>query len=208
MAITGIGLGVFNFIAMMYAGDGFFATCNEYTGQGAPDTLVDLFQRVGLKTNIGKTKVMIITPGKIQSSLNPTSYYNFRYGYSGTTEWKTQKVECEICSKVIQCASLHYHMANRHVIFQKRVINKRILKEYKREPVLYRALPSHTDEYSCPVSLCEGRLLNSFNFKKHFRDRYLKDLVELPNERVQPKCEICGLQMDPSKLIGHWATSY
>jgi hypothetical protein len=55
------------FLGTFYVDDAYLATQDPEFLQQALDILVDLFARVGLKTNVKKTQTMTCTPGRIQT---------------------------------------------------------------------------------------------------------------------------------------------
>ena len=54
-------------LAIFYADDGYIASRSKQQLQDALEILVDLFERVGLRTNTKKTKGMTCVPGKIRT---------------------------------------------------------------------------------------------------------------------------------------------
>ena len=54
------------FIALFFVDDGFIASCDPVLLQKCLDILVAVFERVGLYTNVQKTKSMTCLPGKIR----------------------------------------------------------------------------------------------------------------------------------------------
>jgi hypothetical protein len=70
----GIGRSVAEQLVLFYADDGLVASRNVEWLQMAVDCLSELFTRVGLRTNIAKTKVMICEAGYISGRLSSPSY--------------------------------------------------------------------------------------------------------------------------------------
>ncbi len=62
-------------MALFYEDDGYIASRDPELLGRALIIIVDLFERVGLKTNTTKTETMICTPGKIWTRLSALSYY-------------------------------------------------------------------------------------------------------------------------------------
>ena len=60
--------------AIFYVDDTLVASRDPKTLQRAMDVLVALFERVGLRTNTKKTKVMTFVPGKIRTRLSTAAY--------------------------------------------------------------------------------------------------------------------------------------
>ena len=63
-----------SFFAIFYVDDAYLASRDAGFLQHALDILVNLFKRVGLKTNTSKTQAMICTPGQIRTQLPTESY--------------------------------------------------------------------------------------------------------------------------------------
>ena len=62
------------FIVLFYVDDGYIASRDPVFLQTCLDILVGIFERVGLFTNVKKTKAMTCLPGKIRYSLSKESY--------------------------------------------------------------------------------------------------------------------------------------
>ncbi len=62
------------FFTIFYVNNAYLASQDAGLLQHALDILVNLFQRVGLKTNTSKTQMMICTPGQIRTQLPMESY--------------------------------------------------------------------------------------------------------------------------------------
>ena len=66
-AITGVGENITERAALFYADDGLLASPDKEWLQQSFPVLVDLFARVGLRTNTDKTKVMVMLPASIRT---------------------------------------------------------------------------------------------------------------------------------------------
>ena len=62
---VGVGEEIRQFLATFYADDGLVQSRDPVRLQALLDTLVSLFERVGLRTNVSKTKTMVCIPGRI-----------------------------------------------------------------------------------------------------------------------------------------------
>ena len=67
-------------LTIFYADDALLASRDPALLQEALDVMVALFERVGLRTNTAKTKVMICVPGKIRTRHTSAVYNNSREG--------------------------------------------------------------------------------------------------------------------------------
>ncbi len=68
------------FFAIFYVDDVYLALRDLEFLQRALDILINLFTRVGLKTNVKNTQTMICTPRRIQTQLPAASHARMREG--------------------------------------------------------------------------------------------------------------------------------
>ena len=129
-------------LALFYADDGYLASRREDVLQEAMDTLVSLFERVGLITNTSKTVSMTCVPGKIRTQQSERVYKNARCGFYTEKEWNRRTVECDICQKVMQARSLAGQLEAQHDVYRSRVIDMDLTID--RYPVICRARQSIT----------------------------------------------------------------
>ena len=129
------------FLALFYADDGYIAsTDKELLQESIMDILIELFERVGLRTNTKKTLGMTCTPGRIRVSLSDQSYTRLRAGFQTQKEWDRRRVVCDHCGKEFSAASLTNHLETQHEVFRSKVINKDLLVDRASET--YRATQS------------------------------------------------------------------
>ena len=81
----GYGAAVRELMAIFYADDAILASRDPVALQKALDIIVELFERVGLRTNTSKTKVMTCVLGKIRTRLSREAYNNGRSSASTVT---------------------------------------------------------------------------------------------------------------------------
>jgi hypothetical protein len=73
-ALLGIGEAVRHYVVAFFVDDGLVAArCPEWL-QSSFTILIDIFERIGLKTNAAKTKVMTCLPGKIRVAKTEEEY--------------------------------------------------------------------------------------------------------------------------------------
>ena len=83
--------------------------------QWAFDTLVGLFDRVGLKTNVGKTVGMTCRPCPAAGNQSEETYGRLMMGEVLTyLERKRERVECRDCGKEMAMGSLDTHRMSQH----------------------------------------------------------------------------------------------
>ena len=195
----GIGEAVCDYIVAFFVDDGLVvARCPEWL-QSSLTILVNLFERIGLKTNAAKTKVMTCLPGKIRVAKTEEEYAAQQTG--DTTTAKRRRVICEVCGISLAAESLRSHLETQHNIYRSFVLNRDLVPE--RTAVIYRATESPaTGIYSCPVPQCGGRSGTRFNLRRHFLMQHPQDLVCIPikGSLPLPQCTHCGLQMPAEDL--------
>jgi len=156
------------FFAIFYVDDAYFASRDPVLLQTALDILVELFERVGLKTNRLKTQAMICTPGRIRTQLPTASYHCMRLGFQTSEEWEARRVTCSHCNVSMQACSIPRHLATLHGVYQQTVVAGELLD--KRASVTYTAGQCNDGELPCPVDDCLGVLKNGWNMRRHFQD--------------------------------------
>jgi hypothetical protein len=123
------------FFVIFYVDNAYLTSRDVGFLQHALDILVDLFERVGLETNMSNTQTMICTPGRIRTQLPTESYRRMRRGRVSALEWNLRDVECRQCGKELKAISLSRHLADVHDIYHQAVVAEELLET--RPPVLY-----------------------------------------------------------------------
>ena len=77
-----VGKKIRQFLAEFYANDGLVQSRDPARLQASLDTLVTLFERVGLRTNISKTKMMVCVPGHIRICQSQATYIERMEGHA------------------------------------------------------------------------------------------------------------------------------
>ncbi len=189
-------------VSIFFVDNGLVAArCPEWL-QTSFDILITLFERIGLRTNAKKTKVMTCLPGKVRVAQTEEEYAGQQMGL-GTSTTKRRRVDCEVCGASLAAESLRSHLETQHDIFQSFVLNRDIV--VARPPEVYRATESPaTGLYFRPVAQCGRQLSTRFNLCCHFLMQHPQDLVCIPIKGSQPlpKCKCCGLQMPVADLNG------
>ncbi len=118
------------FFAIFYVDDEYLASRDPDFLQVASNSLVSIFERVGLETIVKKTQAMICTPGRISTQLSTNSYCR-RHGYGNQTraQWDTRKVECRQCQAIVNASSLSRHLADLHEVYQQMVVAEELLDD-------------------------------------------------------------------------------
>ena len=153
-ANSGYGTELRRLMAIFYADDALIASRDPELLQVAVDEMVGLFERVGLRTNTSKTKVMTCVPGKIRTRHSDDVYNNSIEGLTTATQRQARSVQCDICQKDMQARALDNHLATQHDVYRSKVINKELLVE--TEPKTFKATQSASGCFICPVPDCDG----------------------------------------------------
>ncbi len=80
--------------AIFYVDNAYLASWDVGFLQHALTFLVDLLQRVGLRTNTSKMQTMICTPGWIWTQLPTESYRRMQSNRVTAAEWNSHDVQC------------------------------------------------------------------------------------------------------------------
>ena len=198
------------FTALFYADDGYIASTDAGLLQRSVDVLTALFDRVGLKTNVAKTKVMTCVDARIRVRQSDEVYYNARHGFRSEKEWRRRRVECDKCGLNLSAASLNKHLETQHGVFRSRVLNRDFLLE-NREPETFTAHASMGGKFFCPAPACQDAT-DSYDtpwaLRRHFRDRHPRDFVDVGGLGNLPKCQLCNMQADPQRAASHEKTKF
>jgi hypothetical protein len=81
------------FFAIFYVDDAYLASWDAEFLQYALTHLVNLFERIGLQTNMTKTQTMICTPGRIRRQLSTESY---RWMQQGQVSAQMELSQCGV----------------------------------------------------------------------------------------------------------------
>ena len=101
--------------ALFYAYHGMVASSVPQLLQGAFNTLVGLFDRVGLGTNVGKTVGMVCYPCQAAGNLSTAEYRRRAMGVGPSyMERLKGKVACGECGYMLAARSLSSHMMPHH----------------------------------------------------------------------------------------------
>ena len=205
-------------LVLFYIDDGYMASPDRVFLQKSMDILVDIFERIGLKTNASKTKAMTCVPGKIKTLRSEETYARTVAGIR-KKDWSSHEVDCHVCGLTLQASSLDEHLVTQHEIYRSKVINTDLVVE--REPVEYFTEPFNWKQFQkegrgldCPVKGCpytaNGKdspaLMHVHHSHRHFADTVCVPIIDNrskkkgPKIEKYPKCDRCGLQVQ-SKLL-------
>ena len=101
--------------ALFYADNGMVASSDPGWLQGAFNTLVGLFDRVGLRTNVRKTVGMLFHPCYAAGNLTTEAYGRRFTGVVPTYRDRQQgQVDCGECGDMLAVGSLSSHLMTQH----------------------------------------------------------------------------------------------
>ncbi|EJK60561.1 hypothetical protein THAOC_19061 [Thalassiosira oceanica] len=166
------------------------------------DILTDLFDRVGLRTNTEKTKVMTCVNEKVHVRRSEEVYRNTTAGFHTEKDWRNRRVTCDHCGLEMSAKSLPGHLESQHGIYRSRVIDRDLVLD-DRESITYAVMQSPSGAWDCPVPDCPGSVQTPWNLRRHFRDRHPLDLVNVPGEGVLPRCPRCDMQTNFANSRNH-----
>lgn len=193
--------------AIFYADDGHLYSHDADALEQATSIIVDLFKRMGLKTNTTKTKALICAPKPSVTRICSPAYKR-RMGINADElthrERKRQKVECEICDREVQARSLTRHKRLRHGI------EMSLITQQPTPPNLATAssetytvsIPHYNNVTECPVPSCKAIVRSRFNMRQHFIHRHFHDKIIIMEEGSLERCHLCGMFCTPLLLAG------
>ena len=179
--------------AFFYADDGLLAVWDPKHLQLAFDLLTSLLDRVGLKTNTLKTKVMTFLPERIRQGLSDKAYLA-RMDPEAREAATARRMRCELCQVELAAGSLASHLKTHHNL-RHCYLSKTVCPVASQS---YKApyMPA-MGKWLCPVPNClQGRkgkgCSNEANLWSHFAHCHPKDKVRIGG-LCPPKCRLCGL---------------
>ena len=164
--------------AVFYAGDGMIVSSEPNSLQDAFSSLVAIFDRVSLQTNVNKTVIMACHPCWAVSGNRTTAGYNRRLTGVGKTfkERQRERVAYGECGTEIAAGSMSSHMMTRH--------GKAATRQHfwspqtAGEPRLYKMrFPARDGRRQCPVEGCPGVSATQAAMRVHFVHRHVHDTV-------------------------------
>ena len=187
-----------------YADDGLLENNNPEELQGDLDKIVKLFAQFGLKANETKTKYMIVRGSRAPTALT-TQQYDSRMQRLGTTRrtriasdnnyntWRKQRVQCLICGKTMQIASLNRHMKTQHVGTAQQIQYKCREVDNTFDGKMFQ-IQEFKSGMQCPVPGCSGRGADKFSMYRHFTLKHPRSDIIIEEDGELSKCQLCGMR--------------
>ena len=166
---------------------------------------MDLFGRVGLRTNTEKTKVMVCLPGSIRTYYSHHAYKRKLEGQGDTyRQRKRRQVACTVCSKDLSEGSIVTHIRTQH----------------NMEPLPPEATPpcapvGYNVEWPqprgtmcpCPAPDCDFKAGSENLLRRHFTTWHPRDVFRVRGRTFHAPCELYGMQVSPNNMRqGHWGS--
>jgi hypothetical protein len=116
-ARNGLGECVVEILVVFYVDDGLIASHDPVWLQESFDVLIGLFERIGLFTNVAKTKAMVCIPGQIQEGYTEEEYADYKSPTETSADRKRRRVDCKICGASLAAGSYQSHLESQHDVF-------------------------------------------------------------------------------------------
>jgi len=184
---------------MFYDDDGFIGSPNKQWLQDAFEVLVDLFARVGLKTNTEKTKVMVNLPGATWTCYSEHVHKRKLEGQGDTCcQRKRRRVLCVEHGQDLSEGSVASHMRTQHDM----------------EPPPLRGPPAplapacnlcnwpmpRGPPIRCPKLPCDYIASEPNLLRRHFAVRHPGGSFHWWGMTQELQCELCEMQVTPYSL--------
>ena len=181
---------------LFYADDGLVGSTSADWLQQAFDELIAIFDRVGLRTNPTKTKVMVCVPGSIRAAASQEAYKR-RMGEPGDSyrARKRRRVSCPECTKDLAAGSLVHHLRNRHGL-DPQPVNP--LPTAADPPLVPMSFPRHLEgeDVPCPLPSCPGKATTRSTMRRHFTHRHRDSVLHIVEDGPPPQpCDLCGMHV-------------
>ena len=201
-AISGVEENITHRAALFYADDGLIASPDKEWLQQSFTVLVDLFARVGLRTNTDKTKVMVMLPASIRTYYSEHAYKR-KLGGGGDSyqQRKRRRVTCTECGKDLAAGSIVPHMKAQHGMEPVPPV-----VPPPPPPVGYNVVwpDGKGTKCPCPSPQCDYQAGSENLLRRHFATRHPGDVFRLRGQIFHPPCERCGMQVSPANISrGH-----
>ena len=182
--------------ALFYADNGVVAFLDPQWLQGAFSTLVGLFDRVGLRTNVRTTVGMVCLPYQAAGTQSEAAYGQ-RMTVEGPTYRERQKgrMQCRECGEDMATGSLAGHRMTQHGRDAEEIW---IWKTSATggDPRTYRMdFSAKGDPRRCPVEGCLGRTATRTAMRVNFIHRHVLDTVVILEDGNTPhtRCLRCNI---------------
>ena len=164
--------------SLFYMDDGIVALSYPQWLQGIFITLVGLFYRVGLRTNVGKTSGMVFHPCQAAVAQYEVTYSQWMTGEGPSYQERNMgRVKFKECGEDMVIGSMAGHMRTQH---GRAVEGRRSLAAtpHGKEPWTYRmAFLTVVGPQNCLVEGCPGQAATRTEMWVHFPHQHVRDTV-------------------------------
>ncbi len=193
VAINGIGHQVKDKVVLFHVDDGLLASRDPEWLQQAFNVLVELFERVGLRTNSTKTKVMTCSPGFIRTHVSREACMRRTNHLGGSYRLQQRRrVSCPECNKDLAAGSLRSHLRSQHGLD---LLPTPVVQQVPDPPEVTLRFPRSLEDtrVSCPIPGCTGSATTRYGMRRHFGFRHPDSILHIPEDGMPPplRCPIC-----------------
>ena len=169
-----------------YADDGRIGSNSATELQTALDGVVEMFARVGLKINAGKTKVMISTGGRPYGRLSDEAYHRMMLGEGPSYQQRQkQMVSCDICGEEMRRRNENQHYRKMH---------GRRAPEPRTSCTASFCVNMENGTVDCPVPGCPAqKITTSYGVRRHFNFRHPAAELKIDGDGETERCPECKM---------------
>ena len=145
--------------------------------------LVGLFDRVGLRNNVGKTFGMVFHPCQAAGNLTTKAYGRRILGVGPSNRYRCKdQVACGKCGEMLEVGSLSSHLMTQHASAEERQ-RQWTTTAARSGPQSYQmSFPTKGGPHKCPVEGCPGRMATRTAMRVHFVHRHVLNTVVIMEE--------------------------
>jgi hypothetical protein len=193
--------------AKLYDDDGVLASTTAPELQDSVNNMVEIFERVNIKTNTSKKNSMTCQPRPEQGHLSDHAYKRMM-DTSGESYRAHQKrcVICPLCDAGMEQGYLSRHLRQVHGLSETPLVDCPVatMEDVEQSDSYQMRFPSRTPSVPFSVSGCPGRADNLGNLRRHFMYKHPQDRITIMEEGPLPRCKRCDMFI-PTKTLasGH-----
>ena len=188
-------------LSLIYADDDQLSAMDREWLQQALNVLVGMFERMGLKVNIAKTKFMICLPSSHHSHISVDAYKRKMTGEGETyRERKHRRVQCPECEAQLSASYLPTHLRMQHQICWP-ILDHGPSPLNEAPADWWMSCPKALKIHKCPVPNCCGKTRTPYGMRLHYFKRHPNTTICILEEGSNPikKCPKCKMH------VGHLA---
>ena len=165
-------------LAVFYADNSMVVSSDPAWLQGVFNALLEIFDRVGLLSSVGKTVIMVCHPCWAGGGNRTEEAYRRRLTGVGRSyaERQRERLACGECGEVLAVGSMSSHLMTRHV----KAAARRQLCTPQADGggrTCKMSFPAKGGPRQCPVEGCLGALATRTAMRVHFVHRHVHNTV-------------------------------